>query len=228
MLKQLLKNYPQVQTFETKRFKSKSKLDNQLKYKLLKSWVKGGSRSAFCLINRITEKEYRTVTEDLVKEARNTGEDVMISKKQYISEGTLLLFGLISEKYNASAAITMLGLSRSSKMKYIEEYEVITGEKIETRSRLRDRNYFTKISDEFVYRSPLTNRKMNELGDATYYSEEIRLLKMKASNISAVLYCMDSMREYMLYNGDENNPRGTYEFHFEYLTDIEKKDEAIA
>ena len=228
MLKRLLKNYPQVAQLETKGFEPKSKLDDELKYKLVKSWVKGGSRVFFCQMNGITEEEYRTVTKDLVNEARCTGDDIVISVKQRVSEGVLWLFGLIADRYNPTAALTMLDLSRSSKKKYIDEYEVITGEKVEIRSRLRDRKYFTKISDEFISRSPKTDRRLNKLGDATYYSEEIRLLEMKAINVTAVLYCMDSMREYMWYEGDDKNPRGTYEFHFEYLTDVEKKDEAVA
>ena len=228
MLKRLLKNYPQVAQLETKGFEPKSKLDDELKYKLVKSWVKGGSRVFFCQMNGITEEEYRIVTKDLVNEAKCTGDKVMINTRQQISEGTLWLFGLVADRYNPTAALTMLELSRSIKKKYIDEYEVITGEKIEIRSRLRDRNYFTKVSDDFITHSPKTDRRLNKLGDATYYSEEIRLLEMKAINVSAVLYCMDSMREYMWYEGDDKNPRGTYEFHFEYLTDVEKKDEAVA
>lgn len=227
MLKKLLKNYPQVAELETKGFKPKSKLNDELKYKLLKSWVKGGSRSAFCLINGVTLKEYIVATKDLVREAKCTGEDVVITSKQKISEGTLWLFGLISDRYNSSASVVMLGLSRASLKKYIEEYEIITGEKIEIRSLLRERNYFTKISDEMIYHSPSTGKPMNSLSDATYYSEEIRFLKMKASNVDSVLYCKDSLREFMLYKGDDNNSPGTYEFNFEYLTDTEKKDEAI-
>lgn len=213
---------------ETRKHKIKSNLSTELKYKLVKSWVRGGSKFFFCNMHGLSYEEYDIVTRDLIEEANHTGEPIQINKSQTISEGMLFLFGLTAIRYNSAAAVQMLGLKRGSTNIYIEEFEMITGEKIEKRLSLKERNYFTKISDELITHSPITGKKMNRLYESMLYDVEIGYLKLKLAKINAVMYCKDSLREFMLYEGDDNNPPGTYEFHFEYLTDVEKKDEAIA
>lgn len=224
MLKRLLKNYPQAASLETFGYKPKSKLSPEMKFKLLKSWVKGGSKSFFCNINNVSDEDYDIAVEDLINEAVATGEQVQINKSQSISEGTLWLYGHISNLINPTAAVYMLNLKRGSKDLYIDEFEVITGYKIEKRTPIKERTYFTKFSDEFIYHSPSTGRLMTDMEDCRYYDTETAAEKMKTAKIKAVLYCKDSYREFMLYDGDKNNPPGTYEFHFEHMADNENKE----
>ncbi|TCI26748.1 hypothetical protein EVJ32_05065 [Exiguobacterium sp. SH5S4] len=225
MLKQLLKNYPQVASLKQRKHKTHSELPEAMKLKVLKSWSKGGGRVLFCRLNAITEDEYKLIVKDVVSEAKHTGRRIQISPKITLSEGILYLFGHISERYNPHGAIDSLGLTRSMLRYYKAGFEDLSGERVEIRLKTKERQYFRMIDTEYVYISPSTGKPMNVLDSSTFYSDEIKSTKMKSGNIEAVLFCKDSLREFMLYKGDKNTPKGTYEFRFEFLTDTEQRQE---
>lgn len=221
MLKQLLKNYPQVAQLKTKRFKPKSKLSEQMKLKLLKSWVRGGSKDLFCRMNSVDEKEYDLVVSDVIREAKQTGKPIPVSRVTKMSEGTLYLYAYCCERFNENAALRELSMSRSAKTRYADVLEEVLGIILERNQKGASKEFFKKSSDDFVWTSPKTGKPMNVLGEASMYSTELRSQKLSADNISAVLYCVDSFREFIHYAGDEINPPGTYEFRFENLRDKE-------
>lgn len=217
MIKELLKRQEGVCHLKQNRYKCLSILTPEEKKKIGRSWIRGSDTVWISKYYGIEEEEIRACTEEIYQAASTLGEKVCLTKDFSCSDGLVFLIGEMLNYWNVGELRKEIGLSTPQLKEIRIRYESLTG--IPPKPKLeRDRKHFKFIRQEISRVSPHDGSMMKVLDCPLQMTTELKFDGMDFNKVGESYYCMESLREFFGYDGDDNgNPSGLYEIRYEYI-----------
>ncbi|TCI26749.1 hypothetical protein EVJ32_05070 [Exiguobacterium sp. SH5S4] len=217
MIKELLKNQDGVKRLQQYRYKCFSVLTLEQKKKVCRSWIRGSDAKWISCYYEISEKDVTTCTKELYQMAMSLGQKNELTRDFVCSDGLVYLIGEMLNHWSVRELRKEIGLTTKQLSAIRERYELLTGIPSK-RTPDKDRNHFSFVRDEISRTSPHDGSKMKVLDCPLQMTTELKFDGMDFTKVKDSYYCMESLREFFGYDGDDNgNPKGLYEIRYEYI-----------
>lgn len=218
MIKNLLRKHEGVGELTQYRYQCLSNLPITTKKQICRSWIRGSDAEWISRYHNVSEDEVRACTEELLQMARTLGQKRLINKGVRATDGYAYLIGEMSQFWLSADLKKELGYESMKEINIIRErFDELTG--IPPKGKpCAKRKHFKFVREDVSSASPHDGSKMKKLDCSLQMSKELKFDGMDFEKVGDSYYCMESLREFFVYEGDDNgNPKGLYEVAYEHI-----------
>lgn len=218
MIKELLRKHEGVGELTQYRYRCLSNLSIAIKKQICRSWIRGSDTEWISRYQGVSENEVRACTEELIQAAMALGERRCIKKGVSSTDGYAYLIGEMSQFWLSADLKKELGYESMKEINIIRErFDELTG--IPPKGKpCAKRKHFKFVREDVSSASPHDGSKMKKLHCGLQMSGELKSDGMNFELVGDIYYCMNSLREFFVYEGDDNgNPKGLYEVAYEHI-----------
>ena len=218
MIKELLRKHEGVGDLAQYRYQCLSNLPINTKKQICRSWIRGSDSDWISRYHGVSEDEVRACTEELIQMASSLGKKRLVNKGVRASDGYVYLIGEMSQFWLSAELKKELGYEKMTELKILRErFDELTGIPPKTKPARRREN-FKFVHEDTSGASPHDGSKMKKLHCGLQMSAELKSDGMNFELVGDIYYCMNSLREFFVYEGDDNgNPKGLYEVAYEHI-----------
>ena len=217
MIKELLEKQEGVKRLQQYRYKCFSVLPLEQKKKICRSWIRGSDAKWISCYYEISQEDVTNCTKELYQMSMSLGQRYELIKDFFCTDGLVYLVGEMLTHWNTGELRKEIGFTTKQLNAVRDRHELLTG--IPSKRGLdKDREYFRFVREEVSNVSPHDGSKMKVLNCPLQMTTELKFDGMDFNMVGDSYYCMESLREFFGYDGDDNgNPKGLYEIRYEYI-----------